>query len=268
MSKNKSIEPLIKLTHGESIETLELKEKINLLTNMLSHPTKSKRDTYVASYLYDKKGNFNTEHWGYQLVGTAALTSVPIVLICGSATAALARGVDFNPTFLLAMTGMVGAEALAICGTGAYMTIKGSKMNEQIKKELIDNLISLGYQVTEPMVKPIQSIDKYKINNERLLNGEVISVKNNKYISLIEEDEFVTKISNLINQILENKYPRYQYDIDELKQVALDWIALNFREYKRTGKKLGIIDAPMHLYEAFESEILAKINKTLKKVSK
>ena len=43
---------------------------------------------------------------------------------------------------------------------------------------------------------------------------------------------------------------------------------INIREYRRTGKKLDISYAPNYLYEALESEIISKINKTLKKVSK
>ena len=85
MSKQKSTETLVRLTHETSVEEIELKDKIDLLTNMISHPTTSKRDTYIASHLYDKKGNFDTEHWEYQLTGTAAITSIPIALIFGTA---------------------------------------------------------------------------------------------------------------------------------------------------------------------------------------
>lgn len=55
MSKQNSTETLVRLTHGTSVEEIELKDKIDLLINMISHPTKAKRDTYVASHLYDKK---------------------------------------------------------------------------------------------------------------------------------------------------------------------------------------------------------------------
>lgn len=269
MSKQKSTETLVKLTHGTSVEELELKDKIDLLTNMISHPNKSKRYTYIASHLYDKKGNFNTDHWEYQLVGTATITSVPIVLIFGTAiTTSLVSGVEFSDGFLLATSGMVLAEIGAIAGTNAYMTIKGSKMATEIREGLTTNLESIGYQIT-PNNEPLKtSIDSYKINNERLLEGEVISTGNNKYIHLIEEDEFVAKIANLINQIMEKPYPRFSFDIIELKQTAIDWMAINLREYKRTGKKLDISHAPIHIYDALESEVLSKINKTLKKVSR
>ena len=268
MSKTKSTDTLVRLSNGETVESIELKNRIDLLINMLSKPTIAKIKTYIASNLYDNKGKFSTNRWKHQLMGTAIITSVPIVLICGTATAALASGVQFNPTILLTTSGIIAAEALAITSTGAYMAIKGSKMNQKIKQELASNLESLGYQITPNNECKIQSIDSYQTNNERLLNGDVISIKDNKYIHLIEEDEFVARISNLINQILQNKYPRYEDDISELKGVATDWIALNVMEHKRTGKKLDISHAPTYLYEALSSEIQGKINKTLKKVSK
>lgn len=268
MSTKKSIVPLIKLSHGESIETIELKDKIDLLTHMLTNPQKGKRDTYVAANLYDKKGNFNTEHWGYQLVGASVITSVPIILICGSLTVAMASGMDFNPALLIATGGIIGAETLAIGATGAYMTIRGAKMEKKIREELITNLKTLGYQITPNNEKLKTSMESYQTNNRRLLDGEVISTGNNKYIHLIEEDEFVAKVSNLIIQIQKNPYPGSEIDIEDLKQIAIDWMAINFREYRRTGQKLDISYAPNHLYEAYESEILSKINKTLKKVSR
>ena len=269
MSKQKSTETLVRLTHETSVEKIELKDKIDLLTNMISHPTKSKRDTYIASHLYDKKGNFNTEHWEYQLTGTAAITSVPVILIFGTAlTTSLVRGIEFSNEFLIATGGMVLAEIAAIAGTNAYMTAKGSKMSKDIRRELTKNLESLGYQITPNNEKTIQSIEIYQRNNERLLEGEVISTNNNQDIHLIEEDEFVLRISNLINQILDNPYPRFELDIAELKEVATDWITINIREYKRTGKRLDVSYAPTYLYDALSSEILPKINKTLKKVSR
>lgn len=269
MSKDKSTDTLIRLTHGESVESIELKSRIDLLTNMLSHPTQVKRKTYVASHLYDEKGNFNTERWEYQLIGAAIVTSVPIILIAGSLQGAILTGqIELGSGVTLATTGMIAAETLAIAGTNAYMTVKGSKMNEKIKKELISNLESLGYQITSNHEEPTQNINSYQTNNERLLNGEVISTQNNKYIHLIEEDEFVVSISNLINQILQNPYPRFEDDIVELQGIATDWMAINIREYKRTGKRLDISCAPTYLYEALSSEIQSKINKTLKKISK
>jgi Txe/YoeB family toxin of Txe-Axe toxin-antitoxin module len=269
MSKSKSTDTLIRLTHGESVESIELKSRIDLLTNMLTHPTSSKRNTYVASHLYDQKGNFNTGRWEYQAVGVAAITSVPIIVVAGATQAALAAGmIEFGNGIMLASAGMIAAEALIIGGTNAYMTLKGSKMNNQIKKDLISNLQSLGYQITFDNEPLKESVDSYKTNNERLLEGEVISTNDNKYIHLIEEDEFVSKVSNLINQILQNPYPRYEDDIAELKGLAVDWMAINIREYKRSGKRLDNSCAPSYLYEAYESEILSKINKTLKKVSK
>lgn len=269
MSKNKSSDTLVKLTHGEEISSLELQDRIDLLTNMLAHPTRSKRDAYVAERLHDKKGNFNTDRWEYQLMGTAALTSVPVILIAGSIQGAmLTQAIEPSQGILLATGGMIIAETTILAGTNAYMTLKGSKMATEIRECLTTNLESLGYQIT-PNNEPIKtSIDSYKTNNERLLEGEVISTSNNKYIHLIEEDEFVAKVSNLINQILDNPYPRFEYDIEELKQVATDWMAINIREYKRTGKKLDISHAPTYLYEALEQEILSKLNKTLRKVSK
>lgn len=269
MSKQQSTETLVKLTHGTSVEELELKDKIDLLTSMISHPTKSKRNTYVASRLYDNKGNFNTDHWEYQLIGTATITSVPVALIFGTiTTTSLVGGINFNDGLLLATSAMALAEVGLIAGTNAYMTAKGSKMATEIRKSLITNLESLGYQIT-PNNEPIkESIESYQSNNERLLEGEVISTETNKYIHLIEEDAFVARVSNLINQILENPYPRFEIDIAELKEVAIDWMAINIREYKRTGKKLDISYAPTHIYDALESEILSKINKSLKKVSK
>lgn len=269
MSKNKSSDTLVKITHNEEISSLELQDRIDLLTNMLAHPTKSKRDTYVAHKLHDSKGNFNTDRWEYQLMGTAALTSIPVILIAGSIQGAmLTQAIEPSQGILLATGGIVLAEAAIMTGTNAYMTIKGSKMSNEIKQRLTTNLESLGYQITQNNEQPIESIERYQTNNERLLEGTVISTGQNKYIHLIEEDEFVAKISNLINQILDNPYPRFEYDIEELKQVATDWMAINIREYKRTGKKLDISYAPTYLYEALESEILSKINKTLKKVSK
>lgn len=266
MSKNKSTDTLVRLSHGESVEKIELQNRIDLLDHMLRKPTKSKKDTYVASLLYDKKGNFDTDHWEYQLLGTAAITSVPIVLIFGTATGVLLSGAN-DPTLFLASSGMVAAEALAVGATNAYMTIKGSKMNTEIRQALTSNLESLGYQITSNNEEPIHSIEIYKTNNERLLNREVISTKS-KYIHLIEEDEFVARIANLIDYVLMNQYPRYEDDISELKCIATDWIAINAREYERTGKKLDITHAPTYLYDAIETEILNKVNRTLKKVSK
>ncbi len=269
MSKNKSSDTLVQITHGEEISSLELTNKIDLLTKLLANPIKSKRDTYVAAKLHDKNGNFNTEHWEYQLIGAAALTSAPIILIAGAMHGAILSGnIELGSGVALATTGMVAAEAAIITGTNAYMTIKGSKMQKNIREELTANLRSLGYQIT-PNNEPLKnSIESYQTNNQRLINGEVISTQGNKYIHLIEEDEFVAKVSNLINQILEKKYPRFEIDIAELKELAIDWIAINFREYKRTGKKLDIAHAPNNVFEAYESEILSKINKTLKKVSR
>lgn len=269
MSKDKSTDTLIRLTHGETVETIELKNKIDLLTNMLSHPRQTKRKTYVASHLYDQKGDFNTERWEYQLIGAAIVTSVPIMLIAGSLHGAILSGhIELGSGVTLATTGMVAIDALAISCTNAYMTIKGSKMEKKIREELITNLKTLGYQITPNNESLKQSIESYQKNNHRLLEGEVISTNGNKYIHLIEEDEFVAKVSNLINQVLQNPYPRYEIDIAELKELALDWIAINFREYKRTGQKLDIEHAPNNVLEAYESEILSKINKTLKKISK
>lgn len=269
MSKNKSSDSLVKITHGEEISSLELTNKIDLLTKMLAHPIKSKRDTYVAAKLHDKHGNFNTEHWEYQLIGAAAITSAPIILIAGAIHGAILSGnIELGSGVALATTGMVAAEAAVIAGTNAYMTIRGSKMSEDIKKQLITNLQSLGYQITPNNEKIKTSMESYQTNNRRLLDGEVISTQGNKYIHLIEEDEFVAKVSNLITQIQTNPYPGSEIDIEDLKQIAIDWMAINFREYRRTGQKLDISYAPNHLYEAYESEILSKINKTLKKVSR
>ncbi len=269
MSKNKSSDTLVKITHGEDLSSLELQDKVELLTNMLAHPIKSKRDTYLAAKLHDKKGYLVTDRWEYQLTGAACLTSIPIVLIFGTAlTTSLTMELEYSHGFLAATGGIVAAELAAIVGTNAYMTIKCSKMNEEIKQGLTTNLESLGYQIT-PNNEPLKiSIDSYQKNNERLLEGEVISTQGNKYIHLIEEDEFVAQIANLISKIVENPYPRFAEDINELKQVALDWIAINIREYKHTGERLDISSAPIYLYEALEAEILGKINKTLKKVSK
>lgn len=267
MSKNKSTDTLVRLSHGESVETIELENRINLLEHMLTKPTKSKRDAYVASHLYDKRGNLDADRWEYQLLGTAAITSVPIVLIFGAATGVLLSGAN-DLTLFLASSGIVAAEALAVGTTNAYMTIKGSKMNTEIRQALTSNLISLGYQITPNNENLIHSIKSYKTNNERLLNREVISTRTSKYIHLIEEDEFVARIANLIDYVLANQYPRYEDDISELKCIATDWIAINAREYERTGKKLDITHAPTYLYDALENEILNKVNKTLKKVSK
>ena len=269
MSKNKSSDTLVKITHGEDLSSLELKDRINLLTNMLEHPIKSKRDTYVAAKLHDKKGELNTEHWEYQLVGAAAITSVPIILIAGAIHGAILSGnIELGSGVALATTGMVAAEAAVIAGTNAYMTIRGSKMSEDIKKQLITNLQSLGYQITPNNEKIKTSMESYQTNNRRLLDGEVISTQGNKYIHLIEEDEFVAKVSNLITQIQTNPYPGSEIDIEDLKQIAIDWMAINFREYRRTGQKLDISYAPNHLYEAYENDIIKKQSKTLKKVSR
>lgn len=269
MSKKQSSESLVKLTHEQDIESLELNERVELLTEMLEHPTKSKRDTYVAQHLYDEKGNLDTDHWEYQLVGVASLTSVPVTLIFGSAIGAtIARGIDVNGDYLLATGGMVLAEIAAIAGTNAYMTKKGSKMAADIKTKLTANLEELGYQITPKNEPKVQSVESYETNNERLLDGKVISTGNNKYVSLIEEDEFVAKVASLIQEINESQYPRYEDDTEELRELALDWISLNAINYRKKGRRLDYSFAPTYVYESIRESAHSKINKTLKKISR
>lgn len=332
MSKNKSSDSLVKITHGENIETLDLKDKIDLLTSMLENPQKMNRKVYQAKNFYDKYGQLNSENLEYQLVGAATLTSLPITLIFGSAIiGSLIKGVNVPQNIVLASGTFLALEGILTSTACASMTIKGAKMSPEIREKLTINLQELGYQVNSPKQRKQSNIDftsmitsltneislckypnyeedinilrllhtewieiygnslaikgtkpeipssilerylelrktiskkinqyRYRNNNERLLTGEVIGGLNNKYISLIEEDGFILKVRNLIDEILSLEYEGFADDIEELKELANQWLAANIKNYRDKGIKLDSSLAPIYSYTEIEQRVRSK----------
>jgi hypothetical protein len=124
MLKRKSSDALVKLTHDESsLETIQLKEKINILENMINEPSKMKRQVFIASRLYDDKGNLNTDHLGYQLTGTLALTNIPISIILGAGVlGCLTHSIELTNGLLITGGTFFIGETIAFTGISAYMT--------------------------------------------------------------------------------------------------------------------------------------------------
>ncbi len=338
MSKNKSSDSLVKITHGENIETLDLKDKIDLLTSMLENPKKMNRKVYCAKKYYDKSGNLNTDCGEYQLLGAAVLSSCPVAIIFATTMfASVVKDVNIPNNLILASGGFLAVTGFTIAATGAHMTKKGARMATSIRERLTTNLEELGYQVNQPdqeelnydfrsmissLLREINackypnyeedinslkdilidwieiyenslaikgtkpevptnllerfleirtsasqkiSFFRYQSNNERLLNGELIGGLNNDYISLIEEDEFVLKVSNLIKEIMSLDYEGFADDIATLKELAFDWLAANIKNYRDKGVRLDISLAPMYSFNEVEQKVKQESIKSLRK---
>lgn len=340
MSKKQSSETLIKITHGQDIETLELKDKIELLTDMLEKPRKMNRKTYQAKNFYNKDGQLNSDSLEYQLVGAATLTSIPVTLVFGSAiVGSLIKVGNVPESFVLASGTFIALEGILAATECARMTKNGSKMATEIRNKIAVDLEKKGYQVNLPEEPPKINFDtliislvnnisinqysnyeldyervrqlysrwlniksealankgqkpqvpqeilseyhslykeihqkiklfRYQNNNEKLLSGELVGGLNNNYISLIEEDEFIVKVRNLIDEILTSEYAGFADDIEELQALATDWLAVNIKNYRDKGTRLDSSFAPIHSYTEIEQRV--KNNKQVyhKKMSK
>lgn len=322
MSKATTNEKLRKIVHNNiQVENLELKDKIDLLTVMLSNQRKMNRKTYEASRFYDAKGYITSEAWEYQLVGTAKLTTIPIsIIFAASAFAELSKSIEIPEYFILATGGVIALQTLTISATNAYMATKGASMANNIRESLQNNLEELGYEINIPskeltlendynqiindLIRVIElckydnyeedinqlvslrnkatnglsldlskelkllkasislKIQKYRYaqNNTSLLNHQLISTKGNDYISLIEEDDFITEITKLIEEISATKYDGYEQDVSDLKEIGNGWLKKNIDEYNGEGHKLPPTAAPLQEFYNLVDQIKRKFH--------
>ena len=332
MLKNNSSEALVKITHNESLENIDLQDQIQILDKMITHPEKMSRKVYQAQKFYDDKRNFNPDNWEYQLTGAIYITGLPVgVGIIAGTVGSIIKDVPIPQDLALATTTIVLGGALAVAATNAHMSKKGSHMAEGIKQDIIENLERNGYEITLPeqpmdhfdlskdiieLIKKISlckypsyeldierlkaihqtwisiysnslatkgskpqiprelmekyvylkrsishktKLFRYEDNNKKLLTQERVGNIKSKYISLMEEDQFVLATSKLIEEILYYNYEGYERELNLVKGLATEWIAKNLKSYRDTGKKLPNEEAPYNMLERFTRRVRRKI---------
>lgn len=229
MLKRTSSDALVKLTHDESsLETIQLKDKINILEDMINKPSKMKRQVFIASRLYDDKGNLNTDHLGYQLTGTLALTNIPISIILGAGLlGCLTHSMELTNGLLITGGTFFIGETIAFTGISAYMTSKGSKMADEMKNKLTIDLEKNGYQVSLPESK--------------------------------EKIDFDTLILSLIGKLSVNQYPGYEEDFNKIKSLYSRWLDKKSESLATTGTKIPVPKELQNEYLNLYQEIHHKI---------
>lgn len=229
MLKRKSSDALVKLTHDESsLETIELQDKINILESMIDKPSKMNRRVYLASKLYDTKGNLNTDHIGYQLAGTLALTNIPISIILGTGIiGTMTNRIDLPNGLLITAGAYIIGEAITFTGIGAYTTSKGSKMATEIRNKLAIDLEKNGYQVSLPE-------EQHKMDFDAL-------------------------IISLVSKISLNQYPNYEVDHEKVRQLYSRWLNIKAESLANRGIKPQVPQEILTEYHSLYNEIHHKI---------
>lgn len=233
MSNHVSTETIQTLANpSKSVEEIKLEERISLLDNILSNPNKTQRKVYEATHIYDERGNLKSDSWEHQLRGAAGITMVPTVgVYVTSLVGCLVKNNTLPKGLLITMGSLITAQALAVFGTNAYMTMKGSETTSLIKDRLITNLESQGYEVKNPLLDKLSLEQKFSMLLERLIN--LVSI---------------------------NKYENYEEDLSKLERISKNWDTI-YTKAKLEKRKTYV---PIHLlseYHFLQESIMEKINK-------
>ena len=229
MLKNHSSDALVKITHDKPLENIDFKDQIKILDSMIDHPKRMSRKVYQAKKFYDDKGNFNSEHWEYQLPGTLYLVGIPVgVAVIAGTIGSIKKDTPIHQDLALTTTTIIGAGALTIAATNAYMSQKGSHMAEEIKQEIITNLERNGYEIDLP------------------------KVETNHF-------DFSKEIMELIRKASICQYPSYELDIERLKKIHQTWISIYSNLLAIKGSKPQIPRELMEKYSYLKRFINHKI---------
>ena len=229
MLKEYSSESLAKLTHDStSLEKIQLKDKINIFENIIDNPDKMNKRIYMAAKLYDEKGNFNTDHLGYQLVGALAITSVPISILFGAGViAAMFSNINVPQGLVIASSSLLIGETIIFTGVNAHVKKTGAKMVPNIKYILAKDLEKNGYQ-----------INTYE--NEKSIN-------------------FDSLILSLINKVSLNQYHKYEVDLLRVKELYKKWLSIKSDSLAIKGTKKQVPQELENEYHSLYQEITNKI---------
>lgn len=142
--------------------------------------------------------------------------------------------------------------------SGDYLADRGTKI--PVPQYLLSEYHTLYADITNKI-----KMYRYEDNNQKLLTQEKKGNIESKYVHLIEEDEFVKNISNLIEEILSLNYEGFADDIESLKQLATEWIALNVKSLRDNGTRLSPTEVPFSTYNEIAYRVSLHNKKVLKK---